>query len=267
MNISTVKLVYFSPTGTTKKTLQSIAKGIQAESIVDANLTQPDTSVPVSSGDKNELVIFGVPVYGGRVPGIAAERLKEMSGEGMPAAVVVVYGNRAYDNALFELKHLAEDMGYMVVAGGAFIGEHSYSNNDFPIAAGRPDAADVEKAIAFGESIREKLASFQSLDDFDPVTVPGVMPAEGGRRPPSEEYAETIEDLCDACGICADVCPTGAITIAEQAVTDAKKCIRCCACVKECPTKARVMNSERIKGAAKRLSENFSRRAEPEIFI
>ncbi|MDY0293778.1 MAG: 4Fe-4S binding protein [Candidatus Methanomethylophilaceae archaeon] len=47
-------------------------------------------------------------------------------------------------------------------------------------------------------------------------------------------------DLCTACGACADVCPSDAITIGDIAVIDDGKCVECGACVDECPTGAMV---------------------------
>ena len=63
MEVKQVKLIFFSPTGTTQKVLKSIAKGITAEDVEHINLTLPEgtqqTIVPLS----DELAIIGVPVY------------------------------------------------------------------------------------------------------------------------------------------------------------------------------------------------------------
>jgi ferredoxin len=45
-------------------------------------------------------------------------------------------------------------------------------------------------------------------------------------------------DKCTACGACADVCPSDAITVGDIAVIDYDKCVECGACVDECPTNA-----------------------------
>ena len=50
-------------------------------------------------------------------------------------------GNRHYDDALLQMKELLEKQGFVVIAAGAFLAEHSI----FPaVAEGRPDEKDLE---------------------------------------------------------------------------------------------------------------------------
>ena len=83
--------------------------------------------------------------------------MKELRADGAPAVVVVVYGNRPYEKALVELDAFVTKLGFKVIAGATFVGEHSYSSEKYPVAAGRPDADDLEYAKLFGEKIRAKL--------------------------------------------------------------------------------------------------------------
>jgi ferredoxin len=41
-------------------------------------------------------------------------------------------------------------------------------------------------------------------------------------------------EQCVECGICADVCPTDAITVNGKAIIDPQLCTGCGACVEEC---------------------------------
>lgn len=266
MEIDKVNLVYFSPTHTTKKILEGISQGIPTESIEHFDLTLPEAGKGTVTSLDSELAIFGVPVYGGRVPLTALDRLQHFQGQDTPAVVVAVYGNREFEDALLELKDLAAASGFRPLAGGAFIGEHSFSREDLPIAEGRPDTADMDAAAIFGKQIAEKLKALSDPTDIREIDVPGNSPyKERGSRGPVSPI--TRADVCTQCGTCVEVCPAGAISIADEVVTDADRCTLCCACVKACPTGAKVMEDPNIQGVAQWLNSNFSKRKEPEIFL
>ncbi len=50
--------------------------------------------------------------------------------------------------------------------------------------------------------------------------------------------AKVDEDICTACGACAEVCPVEAITTEDTAKVDPGSCNECGACVEECPLDA-----------------------------
>ncbi len=266
MNINQVKLIYFSPTGTTKKILEGLAQGLQAETVEHLNLTPPDASTGAIAEMNDELAIVGAPVYGGRLPPDAAQRLRRLKGNETPAVVVVVYGNREYEDALLELNNLVVEAGFIPVAGGAFIGEHSFDSAAMPIATGRPDEQDLEKAAEFGRAIRQKMAGIDMLTEMLPLEVPGDFPYKAGSKWTGVAPI-TQEAICIQCETCITVCPTAAITMNGTLKTNTDACIVCCACVKACPTGARVMEHPRIKEIQEWLSTNYRWRKEPETFL
>lgn len=265
MKIKQVKLIYFSPTGTTRKVLESIAEGIAAADVEQINLTLPQGVQKTVPPFSDELVIIGAPVYGGRLPADAIKRFKQLKAGKTLAILIVVYGNREFEDALLELKDLAIELGFNPVAGAAFIGEHSFATKDVPIANGRPDSLDVQKAMAFGTKIKDKIKVLQSPDALMDLQIPGRFPYEGGVRSLAVAPV-TKEDTCTVCGTCADVCPTAAISMNGSVATQVELCIRCCACIKNCPTGARVMEDSKWKNIANWLNENCSTRKEPQIF-
>lgn len=266
MEIKQVKLIYFSPTGTTRKILESIAEGINIENIEHIDLTLPAGARQTLPTFSDELVLLGAPVYGGRLPVEAINRLQQLKANKTPAVLVVVYGNREFEDALLELKNLAIELGFLPVAGGAFIGEHSFATKDLPIANGRPDSLDVQKAMEFGAQIKEKIATLKPANRQPALSIPGRFPYEGGVR--SMTIAPLVkEDTCTLCGTCATVCPTSAIAINGRVTTKIDQCIRCCACIKNCPTDSRYWDDGMMKKIATWLNENCAARKEPQIFL
>ncbi len=50
-----------------------------------------------------------MPVYAGRVPALAVERLKGIKTSGVKCVIVAIYGNRAYEDALVEMQDVATE--------------------------------------------------------------------------------------------------------------------------------------------------------------
>lgn len=266
MSFSSLKLAYFSPTGTTKRVLEGIAEGIGIEPVEHLNMTLPEAAEKPLVDFSNDLALIGSPVYAGRLPAHVVNRFKKFQAKNTKAVVVVVYGNRAYEDALLELTNLAKEVGFIPIAAGAFIGEHSFSTQDVPIAAGRPDKKDLEKAVEFGRKIKQRISDLGSSDAAVALEVPGNIPYKDPMQ--SVEGAPmTVADICVTCGTCAAVCPTGAITVNDTVETDTSLCTKCHACVRECPTHARIMDLPFIKKIAAMLNETCSRRKEPEVFV
>jgi ferredoxin len=265
MNIDSATLVYFSPTRTTRRVLEGIARGTQAAGVEHWDLTLPDAETRESMVLHGGLALFGAPVYGGRIPPLAAQRLRQVKGDRAPAIAVVVYGNRAYEDALLELVDLVRESGFTPVAGAAFVGEHSFSTEAMPTAHGRPDVHDQRQAEAFGRAIRDKLAGLYAPDVLPPLRVPGDSPYREWQQTTGISPT-TRKTLCTLCGECATVCPTAAIAVWDAVQTDADACIWCCACVKTCPTGARVMEHPRILRSMRWLTENCAERREPETY-
>ena len=217
--------------------------------------------------------VFAVPVYGGRVAPAALERLQEIRGEGTPAVVLAVYGNRAFGTAVAQLAAFVAERGFVPVAAGAFVGEHSYSTPGTPIAEGRPDTQDLAEAAAFGARIGRKLAHGETgpidaaklREPHTPLLsklrfirfVLGYRRRQ--KRTPAVLLPAGDAARCTQCGRCVALCPTQAIARGDELHTDPARCIRCCACVKGCAFGARTFETP----FAAVLSRNFARRKPP----
>ncbi|GAK58753.1 4Fe-4S ferredoxin, iron-sulfur binding protein [Candidatus Vecturithrix granuli] len=266
MKVQTVKLVYFSPTATTRAIVKEITKGIKAEQVQHLDCTLPGSRTAPMPVFQDELVILAAPVYVGRIAKVAAEHFATFRARNTLAVLVAVYGNRAYEDALRELRDLAVQSGFMPIAGGAFIGEHSYSSEQKPIAHGRPDTQDRHHARAFGAKIREKLQQIETIAAIKPLTVPGNFPyRDPGTLPPMAPV--TNISLCTLCGKCAHICPVNAIATENPATSDENICTHCCACIKICPAQARSVQNEIMLNIVNRLHTTCQARKEPEVFL
>jgi ferredoxin len=270
MKIELLKLVYFSPSGTTKKIVEAVAQGLKHSSAEHVDITKPENRKRQLQASENELLLIGVPVYFGRVQTDAIEWLKTIRGNHTPVICVVVYGNREYDDALLELKDTMVKNGFVPIACAAYIGEHSFSNANTPIATGRPDADDLKHAMSFGEKIGEKIVSISSIRSVSDISVPGKYPylemADSKNRLSSIDLID-VDGNCLQCGHCADLCPVGAIAPENSASIDISKCILCHACIKSCPADARKTKNDMMKSIALRLSETCQARKESLFFM
>ncbi|MDX2480500.1 MAG: 4Fe-4S binding protein [Desulfuromusa sp.] len=258
MNNKTIHYVFFSPTGTTSTTLEAIGKGTSCETGTTTDLTTAaPEDLPMFSD--TDLVLVGMPVYGGRLPALAVERFKTISGSGTAVVPVVVYGNRHYDDSLVELYDLCIEQGFHPVAAGAFLAEHSFSTAALRLSAGRPDAEDLVKAVEFGRKIGSTGLTIEQ--------VPGNRPYKE-RMQPTGSATSVDPAACTQCGKCIEVCPTQGMHMTENAAeADPDNCIWCMACERFCPENARTLIHEKVKGSAQKLHELFSERREPEVFL
>ena len=190
-------LYFFSPTGGTKT-----VAGLFAE-----QLGAPDACTDITvhaeaktfTADDRLLLFF--PVYGGRVPEPCLARVRALRGADTPVTLVAVFGNRAVDDALLEMRDTLAPLGFRVVAAAEVIAPHSINTD---IAIGRPDASDRAKIAAFCAQLASKLAE----DAPAGITVPGNKPYCDYNGLPLKPTGGL---RCISCGLCADNCPAGAI--------------------------------------------------------
>lgn len=251
-----MNIIYFSPTRTSASIAGTIARGMGYPEYNELDLTY---SYPDRPERLEGITLIAAPVYAGRIPKTAVERISLFKGGGSPAIVIALYGNRHYEDALAELQDIADQAGFHTIAAAAFIGEHSYSRSNMPIASGRPDHDDLTIAFEFGKAIAQKLTSGKLNTT---LVVPGNRPyIDKGPFTPATPY--TDESLCTQCQTCIELCPTGAISLEDEIISDKNLCIKCCACVKFCPNEARIFNTPYTE----MLHNKCAARREPELYI
>lgn len=275
MNINTLDAYIFSPTGTTRKIVEAVAGGINAREVRLHDGTKADAreTLPLKPGA--DAVILGAPVYYGRLPVSIVPLLESLEGSGQPVILIAVYGNREFDDALVELQDISTDRGFIPVAAGAFIGEHSYATEDRPLGLGRPDGADLDAAAAFGRRIREKLEGIDTPKAAGTLAVPGNRPYKVPEnlykmKKIRETFAftpVTDMDRCTQCELCVEACPEGAIDSCDVTDIDRDKCILCFACVKVCPEAAKSLPVPDFHAAIDQMAAANAERKQPVTFM
>ncbi|MGV8058755.1 MAG: EFR1 family ferrodoxin [Smithellaceae bacterium] len=268
-----IKTFYFSATGTTKKIVTGIADKLAAnwggKTTKNIDFTLPDARKEPISFTEKDIVVVGLPVYAGRVPNVLLKYLNAIRGNGALAIAVVVYGNRHYDDALIELRDILELNGLKVIAGGSFIGEHSFSKI---LGLNRPDEQDMSIVTEFARQICQKM---NTQNVFETVFIPGNQPYQPYYRPIDKNgnpasihkvIPKTSID-CIHCGLCVSLCPIGSIDADDESKITGI-CIKCCACIKNCPVQAKYFDDANYLWHKHELEIAFtSPRREPELFL
>ncbi|MDE6337340.1 MAG: 4Fe-4S binding protein [Muribaculaceae bacterium] len=247
--------LYFSATSTTRKCVTIVASAINLPLASSINIADRN-HIPLPDYSKDEAVIVAVPVYGGRIPSLAVDKLTQVKGNGAKAIAMVVYGNRDYDDALLELTDILKAQDFHIIAAAAFIGQHSI----FPkVGTSRPDNSDMKKLSYFG-----KICS-QLLD----MEIPGSLKIKGNR--PYKKYGgvpvhpEGSREKCITCGTCVELCPVAAINSEEPWKTNADTCISCGRCISVCRQGARNYKGIKYNLIGTVFTAAFSKRKEPDI--
>lgn len=252
-----ITTVYFSATYTTHRIVSHLAKRL-SEEVIECDVTNntPTKEIVIP---KDEVLVVGIPVYAGRVPEMAVDRIRRFKGEGTPAIAVAVYGNRDYDDALLELSDLLSDNGFQVISAGAFIAQHSI----FPkVGAHRPDAEDYHQINVFADESNKILN--KHLEKLLPIHIPGNRPY---KIPGSIPIFPSGTKSCKECGKCVQLCPVGAISKEHPKDVDETKCIKCGRCIVVCSTQSRKFQGMVYTMAAMKFNLAYKERREPEMFF
>ena len=227
--------IVFSPTGGTQKVSSIFTKSFSPDNkIIDLCSYEIDFSS--CSFEEQDICIVSVPSYGGRVPEIAVSRLHQIKGNKARAILLVVYGNRAYEDTFTELQDVLEESGFSCIAAVAAVAEHSIMRQ---FAAGRPDDRDKQELAAFAAEIRSKIES---------ETLRASLKLPGNR--PYREYGGVPM-----------------IPLDNPSKTDAKKCISCMRCIAVCPQKARSVSKTLLAAGSLKMKKVCSVRKGNELFV
>ncbi|NLZ72117.1 MAG: ferredoxin [Clostridiaceae bacterium] len=271
--INKIWAVYFSPTKSTKKITEYVAK--QLADIFQLDLCYFDFTLPEARKSNirfssNDLVVFGMPVYAGRIPNKMVDYVKSIKGEKTSIVTLVTYGNRSFQDSLIELKSIFETNNFDLIAAAAFVAEHAMTD---VLAKARPLNYDYEVAKQFALDIFAKINSNQ--EKVSELNIPGndfvgpyYVPLGLNGEPVNFLKAKPLtNDSCINCHQCIRHCPMGSIAEDDPKLIDGI-CIKCQSCIHICPVHAKYFDDQNLLSHIAYLEENFSQKEyKAEIFL
>lgn len=251
-----LNLIYFSPTGATRKSVRAIGRGISEGrdlKHMEFNLTK-DRTMRKTEFEKDDIVVVGVPVYAGRIPELVEDVFKGLKSDGAYFLPVVTYGNRDIDDALLELCDIFTENGFKMAGYAEMIGEHSLTSE---VGTGRPNKEDLKAAEEYGKIVMERIQNGETFSG----EIPGNRPYKE-RTESVEVWGPVASNRCTFCGICILQCPVDAIDHLNPKKTDYEKCIHCGGCIRRCPQGAKENQGELFEKIKGMLETKFSERKE-----
>lgn len=264
--------MFFSGTDRTKIVTKSLAEALEKE--LELPLTIIDFSLPKKREsrfkfNKEDILVIGTPVYAGRVPNVLLNFLNGIVGGGALAIPLVTFGNRNYDDALIELRDILIKNDFKPIGAGAFVGEHSFSDQ---LSKDRPNEDDLSLAETLAKKVAKKILSKAFSNEV--LEVKGTKyPYRGYFKPLDKDgnfisilkvKPKTNEDCID-CKICARVCSMGSIDFNDVSQVNGI-CIKCCACIKKCPQGAKYFDDPGFLDHLRDLEDTYTKDAISEIF-
>lgn len=250
----TIINIFFSPSGTTKKVAE-IMSGNFSQEKENCDLLHFQSEKELSNDD---IAVVVMPVFAGRLPKTACERLSKIKGNDAKSIAVVNYGNAHVSDALLELVDVLSDNDFNVVAAASTVSHHSIFDG---VAVGRPDDEDISKINDFAVKCIDKIESNESLK----ADIPGNRPYTDYKQLPFTISCD--ESVCAFCYDCVNVCPENAIPDDDPVATNLDICSRCTACISICPEDARSFTGDAFEAKKVDFEKANSERKEPEFYL
>ena len=103
--------------------------------------------------DDETVAVIGMPVYVGKIPLPAIAALRKFIPDGTSAVIAVSFGSRSFGNALYELQHYAEHLGFKVIGAGAFAVRYRKAS----LGSEGVYAGDTDSLSEFGSAAASKI--------------------------------------------------------------------------------------------------------------
>lgn len=272
-----VTLVYFSPNGTTLRTLENVVLGMGDVVVERIDMSLPTNRRKVHQFTKDDIVLYGT-ITGALLFAPNKQIFSLLQGSEAMFVGVAQFGNGYYGVTLKQLQRRAVRQGFRVVALGAFIGQHAENKE---VATNRPDEKDKAIQEQFGRDIMDKVNRGDCLLHAEPKTGWSLSPLYNlivltrqfqmnadYELPPSMKTKEIDTEKCIGCKTCEKHCPMEAVDVITRHF-DLNKCVACYRCINNCPRQAITVTSKAMNMVVKDFGKRIGnkQRLEPTIVL
>ena len=227
-------IYYFSGTGNSKWIAEELARRTNDEVQSIAALQQDGATAVYANCGARIGIVF--PVYAWGAPLLVERFCKNLKlAEGVYAYAVCSCGDEA-GHAFKRLKRMF-----------AYQSAWSLAMPNNYIAGFDADSPEMEqkKIRAAGEKLEAIAQAVNAhMSVYDVHEGPSAWIKTAFVRPMFNTFARTtkpfsVDDTCNACGLCARICPIGAIAMQNGKPTWVKQqCTQCTGCINRCPQRA-----------------------------
>jgi len=251
-------IFYFSQvvTGNTKRIAEKIAEGLRSSQnaceLIPLTKYETDLKLIQSfSFEKCNLIGVGVPVYYFHPPYHVVKELRSFpSLEGKKGFLFCTSGGNP-GSTLFQMKEILNKKGLKIIDGeDKWMGwdvhqmyAHQPNSNGhygwLPSSHGHPNKDELEDARQFGMRLIQKIldpSTPEKQDFWSKENFSAKMWSFEGIQSWFPKF-NLVEEKCNRCGLCADVCPWDAIVL-DPFPSWIKDCDRCYICDLKCPQRA-----------------------------
>lgn len=228
-----VLIICFSPTGNTHKVCETIHKAIQDQYEIDfLDITLPDVRRKISDGKiSGDILVVASPVYSQTAAEQFINFLKRSRLVFKKSIVVCTYGGISCGAAIRDVTKILSKKGIPVIAAAEIPCRHHYAFaginklEEMNIPDNSAEISDfIKKACVLNSRMKtdKKIYAAKLLSQKTIAHIAAYI---------------SISNLCQKCGKCINICPTGAIK--SDFTVNIKMCIGCVRCVLNCPYGAR----------------------------
>lgn len=266
----TALIIYMSPGGGTRHLARTIEDQIKAlgGDVYTLDLGRESDAGPIhealSAAKDGALLFVGSPVYVGRALPPVMDFLDNLPENSAAAFPFATWGGVTSGIALWEMGKALKAKGCHLVGAAKVLSVHTMMwQEDEPLGEGHPDPDDDAMIRSLVEAVYTKTIGKDDIPldalDYQPAELKDEMLKITLKKAEEKLPNRKVDpDLCTECGVCADVCPTDAVSFGPYPQFG-PGCIFCFNCVRECPEDAIKADMSpvgpRLKARAEQLSE------------